>query len=55
LAGTLCEAVELVKRGYPSQLRCTPPEGLVMRPEVELRDRRGERIITKIKMKDFAR
>ncbi|MDY0094420.1 MAG: RNA ligase family protein [Candidatus Vecturithrix sp.] len=53
--GTLCEAVELVKRGYPSQLRCTPPEGLVMRPEVELRDRRGERIITKIKMKDFAR
>ncbi|GAK56201.1 hypothetical protein U27_03163 [Candidatus Vecturithrix granuli] len=53
--GTLYKAIEMVKRGYPSQLRRTPPEGIVMRPEVELRDRHGERIITKLKMKDFAR
>lgn len=51
--GTLIEAVDLVKHGYPSQLRRTPPEGLVMRPAIELFDRRGERIIAKIKMKDF--
>ncbi len=30
------------------------PEGLVARPKVELRNRRGERIITKIKHKDFS-
>ena len=28
-------------------------EGLVIKPEHELRDRRGNRIITKIKVKDF--
>ena len=30
-------------------------EGLVMRPAIELLDKRGRRIITKIKHKDFAR
>lgn len=51
--GTLAEGIKLVKGGFPSELRCTPPEGLVMRPKVELRGRGGERIITKLKLKDF--
>jgi ATP-dependent RNA circularization protein (DNA/RNA ligase family) len=52
--GTLLEAVELVKSGFFSHLRDTPAEGLVMRPKVELLDRRGIRVITKLKLKDFA-
>jgi ATP-dependent RNA circularization protein (DNA/RNA ligase family) len=51
--GTLLDAVEMVKSGYESSLRKTPPEGLVMRPEIEMLNRRGERIISKIKMNDF--
>jgi ATP-dependent RNA circularization protein (DNA/RNA ligase family) len=51
--GTLLEGIEMVRNGYDSRLRKTPPEGIVMRPEVELGNRRGERVITKIKMKDF--
>lgn len=51
--GTLLEGVELVRSGYASHLRATPPEGLVMRPKVELFNRKGERVITKIKVKDF--
>lgn len=51
--GTLKEAISLVKTGFASELRETPPEGLVMRPMVELQDRRGRRIITKLKAKDF--
>jgi hypothetical protein len=51
--GTLLEGIEMVKKGYDSKLRKAPPEGLVMRPKTELLNRRGERVITKIKMKDF--
>jgi ATP-dependent RNA circularization protein (DNA/RNA ligase family) len=51
--GTLLEAVELVKSGFSSRLRDEPPEGLVMYPKVELLDRRGIRVITKLKLKDF--
>ncbi|QEP41893.1 hypothetical protein D5085_01260 [Ectothiorhodospiraceae bacterium BW-2] len=51
--GTLLEGIERVKNGYDSRLRLTPPEGLVMRPKVELVNRRGERVITKIKINDF--
>ncbi len=51
--GTLLEGVAMVKGGYESKLRKTPPEGLVMRPNVELLNRRGERVIAKIKAKDF--
>jgi ATP-dependent RNA circularization protein (DNA/RNA ligase family) len=51
--GTLFEAVDLVKHGHASELRHMPLEGLVMRPAIEMRDRRGERIIAKIKMRDF--
>lgn len=52
--GTLTDAVALVQRGFDSQLRSTPPEGLVLRPMVELRTRRGDRVITKLKLKDFS-
>ena len=53
-SGTLIQAIETVKaKAFGSLLRKTLPEGLVMRPAVELLDRRGNRIITKIKLKDF--
>ncbi len=51
--GTLFDAVDMVKSGYESRLRETPPEGMVMRPEVEMLDRRGVRIISKVKIHDF--
>ena len=52
--GTLDEAVDMVRQGFDSLLRATPPEGLVLRPMVELRTRRGDRVITKLKLKDFS-
>ena len=56
--GTLMDAVEMVADGFPSELSNNimyMAEGLVMRPAVELLDRLGHRIITKVKYKDFAR
>lgn len=52
-SNTLIEGIEMIKQGFNSLMRNTPPEGLVMRPRVELKNRRGERIITKLKLKDF--
>lgn len=53
LEGTLEEGVEYVK-GHPmSTIGTAYMEGVVGRPKVELRDRRGKRIIVKIKYKDF--
>lgn len=51
--GTLDEAVEFVKEHPQSTLGDLPMEGVVCRPMVELRDRCGNRVITKIKWKDF--
>lgn len=53
--GTLADAVELTRTGFPSQRwpGVKVAEGLVLRPEVNLFNRAGERIITKIKHKDF--
>jgi len=51
--GSLTKAVELVKNGLISQWGDFAAEGLVCRPLVELRDRRGNRIITKVKARDF--
>jgi len=56
---TLYEAINLIKKGIKST--CTElsiannllTEGLVLKPKVELKDRAGNRIITKIKHKDF--
>ncbi len=54
--GTLEEAVYVTRRGVDSMVAQADvkAEGLVMRPQLELFDRAGRRIITKIKTKDFA-
>jgi hypothetical protein len=54
LEGTLDEGVAYIKTSPMSTIGTAPMEGLVGRPKVELRDRSGERIIVKIKAKDFA-
>ena len=51
--GTLDEAVAFVKGNPRSQLGDIDMEGVVCRPEQELRDRCGERVICKIKWNDF--
>ena len=51
--GTLRDGIQLVKQGFNSQWGDFLAEGLVARPVVELQNRRGERVITKIKNKDF--
>lgn len=52
--GSLTEAVRYVK-SHPNSLLSDAHdmEGVVCRPEVELRDRAGKRLIVKIKYKDF--
>jgi len=51
--GTLLDMVELVRGGIKSAWGDFQAEGLVARPEIELRTRGGHRIITKIKCRDF--
>ena len=51
--GTLDDGIELVKKGFNSKWGNFLSEGIVARPKVELRTRRGDRVITKIKYKDF--
>ena len=54
--GTLPAAVISAREGFNSacaQVAGTQAEGLVMRPAVELTDRMGRRIITKVKHRDF--
>ena len=51
--GTIDEAIEIVKNGYKSNFGDFVAEGLVIKPKIELRDRRGHRLITKIKYVDF--
>jgi hypothetical protein len=53
--GTLLDGIELTRMGIPSQISEEPQiaEGLVMRLKMELFNRRGQRMITKIKYKDF--
>jgi len=56
-SGPLTAAIDLVCSGLLSEVATTPgtkAEGLVMRPAVDLLDRRGRRVITKVKAKDFA-
>ncbi len=52
-AGNLRAAVSDVKNGFDSQWGDFQAEGIVARPMVDLRARGGNRIITKIKCKDF--
>ena len=51
--GPLRAGVNMVRDGFASAFGTTQAEGLVMRPALELLDRRGRRIITKVKHKDF--
>lgn len=53
LVGTLQEAVEYVKTKPKSKIGTADSEGVVGRPYVELQDRRGNRIIVKVKVHDF--
>jgi len=53
---TLDEAIEKVKKGFPSQVSEDPTleaEGIVLRAPLGILDRMGRRIITKIKTVDF--
>jgi len=52
-SGPLEDAVEYVKGHPQSTMGTCEMEGIVCRPAVELRDRRGERMIVKIKWNDF--
>ena len=55
LSGTIDEAVRYVKGKPLSHINeAHQMEGLVGRPEVELRDRLGKRVIIKVKARDFA-
>jgi hypothetical protein len=45
--------VKICNKGFESQWGDFIAEGIVARPQVELRDRAGHRIITKLKHKDF--
>lgn len=51
--GTLDDAVEIAKQGFKSQWGDFMAEGIVAKPKVELKSRKGERIISKIKHRDF--
>lgn len=54
--GTLLQAVEYCKNGYKSTIaenKNYDAEGLIMKPKVELFNRQGYRILSKIKLKDF--
>ena len=51
--GTLEEAVQFVKRKPKSTIGTADMEGLVCKPLVDLLDRRGKRVIVKIKVRDF--
>lgn len=50
---TLEEATELVRRGFPSRVGTGQAEGLVGRPIEALFDKKGHRLIVKLKTKDF--
>ena len=53
LIGTLQEAIDFVKTKPKSHIGTANMEGLVCRPVVEMLDRMGKRVITKIKVCDF--
>lgn len=53
LTGTIWDAIRFVKTNPNSTFGTAKMEGVVGRPAVELRDRLGRRVITKIKVKDF--
>lgn len=52
-SGKLCDAVDYIKTSPNSTIGTAKMEGLVGRPKVEVFDRRGHRVIVKIKVRDF--
>lgn len=53
LEGTLKDGIEFVKTNPKSTIGTAQMEGVVGRPKVELKSRTGDRIIVKIKSRDF--
>jgi len=53
--GTLNEAVEFIRQHPASVLRDGELEGIVCRPAIDLLGRMGERLIVKIKCRDFVK
>ena len=53
LMGTIQDGIDFVMRHPASTMGTAMMEGVVGRPAVEMRDRRGNRVIVKIKWKDF--
>lgn len=53
MRGTIQEAVQFVKTKPKSTIGTANMEGLVCKPEVDLLDRTGRRVMVKIKVKDF--
>lgn len=51
--GTLYDMVEMARHGFTSRWGNFTAEGIVARPHVELQSRGGQRVITKIKHRDF--
>jgi hypothetical protein len=54
-SGTLRDMIIITKKGFNSQWGDFIAEGIVARPEIELKCRNGERIITKLKYRDFTK
>lgn len=55
LEGTIDDAVQFVKTEPQSTIGKAKMEGVIGRPYIELKDRMGKRVITKIKVFDFVR
>lgn len=53
LTGTIQDGIDYVMKHPRSTMGTAIMEGVVGRPMIELRDRRGERVIVKIKWEDF--
>lgn len=51
--GSLSKAVELCRAGFNSNWGEFEAEGVVAKPSVELKTRSGDRIVTKVKCRDF--
>lgn len=55
ITGSLAEAIAFVRKHPKSEVGFNHDmEGLVGRPLIELKDRRGKRVIVKVKVRDFA-
>ncbi len=51
--GTINDAIEMARNGFNSEFGDFIAEGIVLRTKVQFFSRKGERIMTKIKHKDF--